>query len=88
MAGHRSKRGSAPLSRTSLNKWGAGIADTVGLGIPPEAVYMGVPVVVMPFSNRRSTWCRGAGTPAAPGGTAARTRSRLGVSRLLWGARP
>ncbi|OEV04167.1 flavoprotein [Streptomyces oceani] len=42
----------APLSCTSLNKWGAGIADTVALGIPSEAVHMGVPVAVMPFFNQ------------------------------------
>jgi flavoprotein len=42
----------APLSCTSLNKWAAGITDTVALGIPSEAVHMGVPVAVMPFFNQ------------------------------------
>jgi hypothetical protein len=42
----------APLSCTSLNKWGAGIADTVAIGIPSEAVHLGVPVVVMPYFNQ------------------------------------
>lgn len=42
----------APLSCTSLNKWGAGIADTVALGIPSEAVHLGVPVAVMPYFNQ------------------------------------
>lgn len=42
----------APLSCTSLNKWGAGIADTVALGIPSEAVHMGAPVAVMPYFNQ------------------------------------
>ncbi|SFC43870.1 flavoprotein [Streptomyces aidingensis] len=39
----------APLTTTSACKWAAGITDTVALGIPAEAVHLGVPVFVMPF---------------------------------------
>jgi phosphopantothenoylcysteine synthetase/decarboxylase len=42
----------APLSATSLNKWGAGIADTLALGLVSEGVHMGVPVAAMPYFNR------------------------------------
>lgn len=42
----------APLSCTSLNKWGAGISDTLALGLPSEGVHMGVPVAAMPYFNR------------------------------------
>lgn len=42
----------APLSCTSLNKWGQGISDTLALGLPSEGVHMGVPVVAMPYFNR------------------------------------
>lgn len=42
----------APLSCTSLNKWGAGISDTLAIGLPSEAVNMGIPVAVMPYFNR------------------------------------
>lgn len=42
----------APLSCTSLNKWGAGISDTLAIGLPSEAVNMGVPVAVMPYFNQ------------------------------------
>ncbi|WP_030752867.1 flavoprotein [Streptomyces sp. NRRL F-5135] len=42
----------APLSSTSLNKWGAGIADTLALGLVSEAVNMGVPVLAMPYFNQ------------------------------------
>lgn len=42
----------APLSATSLNKWGAGIADTLVIGLVSEGVHMGVPVAVMPYFNR------------------------------------
>ncbi|GHH70964.1 flavoprotein [Streptomyces sulfonofaciens] len=42
----------APLSATSLNKWGAGIADTLALGLVTEGVHMGVPVIAMPYFNR------------------------------------
>ncbi|AZK94235.1 MULTISPECIES: flavoprotein [Streptomyces] len=42
----------APLSCTSLNKWGAGIADTLALGLVSEGVNMGLPVVAMPYFNQ------------------------------------
>ncbi|MFH8990788.1 flavoprotein [Streptomyces sp. NPDC017940] len=42
----------APLSSTSLNKWGAGIADTLAIGLVSEGVHMGVPVAAMPYFNR------------------------------------
>ncbi|MFJ4918742.1 flavoprotein [Streptomyces sp. NPDC088725] len=42
----------APLSCTSLNKWGNGIADNLALGLVSEAVNMGVPVFAMPYFNR------------------------------------
>ncbi|MET8745892.1 flavoprotein [Streptomyces sp. NPDC004728] len=42
----------APLSCTSLNKWGNGIADTVALGLVSEGVHMGVPVAAMPYFNQ------------------------------------
>ncbi|MFF3753769.1 flavoprotein [Streptomyces sp. NPDC002018] len=42
----------APLSCTSLNKWGAGIADTLALGLVSEGVNMGVPVVALPCFNQ------------------------------------
>lgn len=42
----------APLSCTSLNKWGNGIADTLALGLVSEGVHMGVPVLAMPYFNQ------------------------------------
>jgi hypothetical protein len=42
----------APISVTSLNKWGAGISDTLLLGLVSEGVHMGVPVTVVPFFNQ------------------------------------
>ncbi|MFF2849576.1 flavoprotein [Streptomyces sp. NPDC058001] len=42
----------APMSCTTLNKWGAGIADTLAIGLPSEAVHMGVPVAAMPYFNQ------------------------------------
>ncbi|GHJ40859.1 flavoprotein [Streptomyces sp. TS71-3] len=41
----------APLSCTSLNKWGNGIADTLALGLASEAVNLGVPVAAVPYFN-------------------------------------
>lgn len=42
----------APMSCTTLNKWGAGIADTLAIGLPSEGVHMGVPVAAMPYFNQ------------------------------------
>lgn len=42
----------APMSCTTLNKWGAGISDTLAIGLPSEAVHMGVPVAAMPYFNQ------------------------------------
>ncbi|MFD9071507.1 flavoprotein [Streptomyces lasiicapitis] len=42
----------APLSCTSLNKWGAGIADTLALVLVSEGVHMGVTVAAMPYFNQ------------------------------------
>ncbi|MFE0422783.1 flavoprotein [Streptomyces sp. NPDC058953] len=42
----------APLSCTSLNKWGAGIADTLAIGLVSEGVNMGIPVVALPYFNQ------------------------------------
>lgn len=39
----------APLTTTSLCRWAAGITDTLSLGLPAEAVHLGVPVYAMPF---------------------------------------
>ncbi|AXK34544.1 flavoprotein [Streptomyces armeniacus] len=39
----------APLTTTSACKWAAGITDTVALGLPAEAVHLGVPVLAAPF---------------------------------------
>ncbi|MEU5973269.1 flavoprotein [Streptomyces sp. NPDC047315] len=42
----------APLSCTSLNKWGAGIADTLAIGLVSEGVHLGVRVVAVPYFNQ------------------------------------
>ncbi|WP_406252129.1 flavoprotein [Streptomyces atratus] len=42
----------APLSCTSLNKWGGGISDTLALGLISEGVHMGVPALAMPYFNQ------------------------------------
>ncbi|WP_263166783.1 flavoprotein [Streptomyces sp. SCSIO ZS0520] len=42
----------APMSSTTLNKWGAGISDTLAIGLASEAVHLGVPVAAMPYFNQ------------------------------------
>jgi hypothetical protein len=41
----------APATVNTINKWAAGIADTLALGLLVEAVGKGVPLVAMPFTN-------------------------------------
>ncbi|MBB5935724.1 flavoprotein [Streptomyces zagrosensis] len=66
----------APLSCTSLNKWAAGIADTLAIGLVSEGVHMGVPVVAMPYFNQ----AQGA-QPAVP--RSVETLRAQGVSVLI-----
>lgn len=67
----------APLSCTSLNKWGHGIADTLAIGLVSEGVHLGVPVVAVPYFNQAQ-----AAQPAVP--RSIETLRRQGV-RVLTG---
>jgi Flavoprotein len=66
----------APLTTTSACRWAAGITDTLALGLPAEAVHMGVPVAAMPY------WSTALGAqPAVPQAVA--TLREQGVRVLL-----
>lgn len=41
----------APATVNTVNKWAAGIADTLALGMIVEAVGNGLPIVAVPFTN-------------------------------------
>ena len=41
----------APATVNTINKWAAGIADTLALGLIVEAVGMRLPIVAVPFTN-------------------------------------
>jgi hypothetical protein len=41
----------APTTFNTINKWAAGIADTLALGLLCEATGRGLPVVVLPYLN-------------------------------------
>ncbi|MFF9430999.1 flavoprotein [Streptomyces sp. NPDC014746] len=41
----------APATFNTINKWAAGTADTLALGILCEAYGMGIPTVVLPYVN-------------------------------------
>ncbi|MFC7244523.1 flavoprotein [Catellatospora aurea] len=41
----------APATVNTVNKWGAGIADTLALGLIVESQGKGLPIVAMPFTN-------------------------------------
>ena len=42
----------APATVNTINKWAAGICDTLALGILVEAIGKSVPTVALPFTNR------------------------------------
>jgi phosphopantothenoylcysteine synthetase/decarboxylase len=42
----------APATVNTVNKWGAGICDTLVLGLLVEGIGKGLPIVALPFSNR------------------------------------
>jgi phosphopantothenoylcysteine synthetase/decarboxylase len=41
----------APATVNTVNKWSAGIADTLALGLIVEGLGMGLPIVAVPFTN-------------------------------------
>jgi hypothetical protein len=41
----------SPLTFNSLNKWAAGISDTLAMGLLNESLGMGVPIVAVPWVN-------------------------------------
>jgi hypothetical protein len=41
----------APATVNTINKWSAGIADTLAAGLLVEAVGLGLPLVAMPYTN-------------------------------------
>lgn len=42
----------APATVNTINKWGAGICDTVALGYLVEGYGLGLPTVALPYSNK------------------------------------
>jgi phosphopantothenoylcysteine synthetase/decarboxylase len=42
----------APATTNTINKWAAGISDTLALGLLVETIGKGLPVVALPFTNR------------------------------------
>ncbi|MCO6003617.1 flavoprotein [Actinoallomurus purpureus] len=42
----------APATVNTINKWGAGICDTLALGILVEGIGKRLPIVALPFTNR------------------------------------
>jgi hypothetical protein len=41
----------APMSCNTLNKWAAGISDTLALGLITEGIGLGLPIVALPHFN-------------------------------------
>lgn len=67
----------APATVNTINKWAAGIADTLALGMIVEALGKGLPLVAVPFTN--------SGMAAHPAfGESIEKLRRWGVT-VLWG---
>jgi phosphopantothenoylcysteine synthetase/decarboxylase len=41
-----------PATFNTVNKWAAGISDTLALGVLNEALGLGLPVIVIPYTSR------------------------------------
>jgi phosphopantothenoylcysteine synthetase/decarboxylase len=41
----------APATVNTINKWAAGIADTLALGLVVEGIGLGLPIVAIPYTN-------------------------------------
>jgi phosphopantothenoylcysteine synthetase/decarboxylase len=41
----------APVTSNTINKWAAGISDTLALGLITEAIGLQLPLVALPYSN-------------------------------------
>lgn len=41
----------APATVNTVNKWVAGIADTLALGLVIEAIGLGIPIIAVPYTN-------------------------------------
>jgi phosphopantothenoylcysteine synthetase/decarboxylase len=41
----------APATLNTINKWAAGIADTLALGLMVEAIGLRIPIIVIPYTN-------------------------------------
>jgi len=67
----------APATFNTINKWAAGISDTLALGLLIEAIGKHLPVVALPFLNAAQ-----AEHPAFPGSV---DRLRAVGVRLLYG---
>jgi phosphopantothenoylcysteine synthetase/decarboxylase len=67
----------APATVNTVNKWAAGIADTLALGLIVEALGKGLPLVAVPFTNQAM-----AAHPAF--GESIEKLRRWGVT-VLWG---
>jgi phosphopantothenoylcysteine decarboxylase len=68
----------APATVNTVNKWAAGIADTLALGLIVEGLGKGLPIVAVPFTNRHM-----AAHPAF--GESIEKLRRWGIT-VLWGA--
>lgn len=66
----------APASFNTLNKWAAGISDTLALGILCEAYGLGIPIAALPYLNAAQ-----AAHPAY-----GRSRERLAGMGVLFGS--
>ena len=88
----------APATFNTINKWAAGISDTLALGLLTEAIGKKIPVVALPFTNRDppppTPRLPAASTTCAPGasrccsGTTCTNSTSLAPARSTWPSTP
>lgn len=67
----------APATTNTINKWAAGISDTLPLGLLVEGIGAGRPIVAVPFTNQAQ-----AAHPAFAENVA---KLRIWGATILWG---
>jgi phosphopantothenoylcysteine synthetase/decarboxylase len=81
-----------PATFNTINKWSAGISDTLALGVLNEAIGLGLPVVVVPYTSaplaahpafaRSLDFLRGCGVTVASAGDWSALAETIGHIRI------
>jgi phosphopantothenoylcysteine decarboxylase len=77
-----------PATFTTINKWAAGISDTLALGLINEAIGLGIPIVTVPVVNdalaAHPAWAASVATLRGAGVTVLDVRSAPLAAEFPW----